>query len=164
MRTLAGWPRFAAAEETSEAMFYETLGRLLTQASEDLEVATHSADDPRRERQLRQIATLLRRTGAIWPRLFDAVECECGLLETAWSEVCAAFEANGVALPATFDPTSKTDRLAHHTALEKALDDVVRALGETEAPWARAAAGELRNRLAEVEAFRGELVDAMFAA
>ena len=145
-------------------MFYETLGRLLAQASEELAGATHSAGDPRRERELRQIATLLRRTGAIWPRLFETLERECGLLETAWSEVCTAFETNGVARPASFDPASKTDRLAHHRALEKALDDAVRVLGETEAPWARAAARGLRNRLAEVEAVRGELVDAMFAA
>lgn len=145
-------------------MFYETLGRLLAQASEELSVAMASAGDPRRERELRQIATLLRRTAAIWPRLFETLECECGLLEAAWSEVCTAFEANGVARPASVDPASKTDRLAHHSALEKALDDAVRVLGETEAPWAHAAARGLRSRLAEVEAVRGELVDAMFAA
>jgi len=145
-------------------MFYETLGRLLVQASEELVGATHSADDPRRQREVRQIATLLRRTGVIWPRLFETLECECGLLEAACGEVCAAFQANGMARPACPDPATGTDRLAYHRALEKALDDAVRALGETDAPWARAAARALRDRLAQVEAVRGELVDAMFAA
>jgi len=86
------------------------------------------------------------------------------LLETAYSQVCAAFEANGVARPASLDPAAGTDRLAHHRALERGLDDAVRALGETDAPWARGAARALRDRLAQVEAVRGELVDAMFAA
>ena len=89
-------------------MFCETLGRLLVQASEELVGATHSADDPRRQREVRQIATLLRRTGVIWPRLFETLECECGLLEAACGEVCAAFQANGMARPACPDPATGT--------------------------------------------------------
>ncbi len=64
----------------------------------------------------------------------------------------------------TLDAVDEADRLAYARALEQVLDVVVGALAERSEPWARASALALRNRLAEVELLRGELVEAMLEA
>jgi hypothetical protein len=147
-------------------MFYDTLGRLVGQASKALVATAGEAEDPRRAREIRQVATLLRRTGAIWPALFSTLDRECRLLEAAWSEARAALEANGAPLPEArdLDAVEEADRLAYARALEQVLDDVVGTLAERDEPWARGAALALRKRLAEVELLRGELVEAMLEA
>jgi hypothetical protein len=147
-------------------MFYDTLGRLVGQASEALVATAGETEDPRRARELRQVATLLRRTGAIWPTLFSTLDRECRLLEMAWSEARAALAENGAPLPETspLDAVEAADRLAYARALEQVLDEVVGFLATRGEPWARASALALRQRLAEVELLRGELVEAMLEA
>ena len=144
-------------------MFYEVIGGLLSRASEGLaEGDAGRRDDERGRRAFRQVTTMLRRLGAIWPQLFAALEEESELLRQAWLLGRAALREHGVEIAAEEEAA---DPLVRYAQLQRNLDAVVIALHRVESEaWARAALVEVRRGLARAAAVQGRLVDDMLAA
>jgi hypothetical protein len=153
-------------------MFYDAFAALIAQAGDALETrdAQHS-DDPRFRREGRQIATFLRRTGAVWSDLFTALQAETRVLEEGHQAVNVKLRAAGCeAVPlrpraAGLGPlasSSETEPLERYRAINRALDEVVERLTpRAREPWAKEALGELRASLARAAAIQGQLVDRM---
>ena len=154
-------------------MFYESIGAQLGRAAEALK-----ADDPsqpldeRGQRERRQITTLLRRIGVIWPKLFRSLDEESEILEATR---CGAAEAarahrliSDLAPDAAADePTSAgiTDPLMRYRRLQCELDELVILLHENgREPWAQDAISSLRRGLAAAAEVQGRLVDEMLSA
>ncbi|MCH2173926.1 hypothetical protein MK489_24360 [Myxococcota bacterium] len=147
-------------------MFYESIGSLLSQAAEVLK-----SDDPDRPmderglRERRQITTLLRRIGAIWPELFQALSEESAVLEAALrrlGEVAREYRL----VPASDDVVmTPVDPLVRYRQLHQALDELVILFHEHgDEDWAQEALHDLRRGLAEAAEIQGRLVDGMLAA
>ncbi len=154
-------------------MFYESIGTQLGRAAEAL-----TADDPSRaldergQRERRQITTLLRRIGVIWPKLFRALDEESEILEATRRSAAETARAHGLipdlaADAAADQPPSAglSDPLMRYRRLQCELDELVILLHEhgTE-PWAQDAIGCLRRGLADAAEVQGRLVDEMLAA
>ncbi len=145
-------------------MFYEVIGSLLARASQSL--ATGDAgrrDDERGQRAFRQLVTLLRRIGAIWPQLFAALDEESEILRETLAAGQAALREHG--LQARTGGGELAGPLQRYAQLERDLDAVVIALHEHEdEPWALEALADIRRGLAAAVAVQGRLVDDMLAA
>ncbi len=147
-------------------MFYELIGTLLGQAAEAL-----SADPPgdlgdeRAQRGQRQLTTLLRRIGAIWPDLFSALEEECSILEETVRGTAEAARMHGVVRAESRAIRGSSDPLTRYRELLCELDEWVILLHERgEEPWAGDALRALRRGLADAFEVQGRLVDGMLAA
>ena len=154
-------------------MFYESIGAQLVRAAEAL-----TADDPSRaldergQRERRQITTLLRRVGVIWPKLFRALDEESEILEATRRAAAEAVRAHRPIpdLPgeaAAEEPASAgiADPLQRYRRLQCELDELVILLHEHgREPWAQDAIGRLRRGLADAAEVQGRLVDEMLAA
>jgi len=141
-------------------MFYDAFAALIAQAGDALEARdAEPSDDPRFLREGRQIATFLRRTGAVWSDLFSALQQETQVLEEGHEGVSARLRAAGLeSLPTR----SETEPLERYRAVNRALDELVEQLTpHAREPWAQEALGELRASLAQAAAIQGQLVDRM---
>ncbi|MBJ22757.1 MAG: hypothetical protein GY910_28605 [bacterium] len=147
-------------------MFYESIGAQLSQVSEAL-----AADDPSREldergrRERRQMTTLLRRIGAIWPDLFCALKEESAILDATRRGALEAVRAKGLIAPGENPGATASDPLERYRQLLCEIDELVILLhtqrGEA---WAAETLRTLRGGLAEAAKIQGRLVDAMLAA
>ena len=142
-------------------MFYEGIGRLIAESAALL-AAGQEGDDTKAQRAQRGIVTLLRRVGAVWPGVFDALREETAVLERTLARAREAAAAHGIEVEAE---APVPDPVGHYGALERELDALVaRFHGEGDADWAQSALRELRRGLAEAAEVQGRLVDAMLAA
>ncbi len=154
-------------------MFYESIGAQLGRAAEALTADdTSRALDERGQRERRQITTLLRRIGVIWPKLFRALDEESEILEATRHSAAEAARAHRLmpdlpAQDATDQPASagNVDPLLRYRRLQCELDELVILLHEHgQEPWAQQAIGRLRRGLADAAEVQGRLVDEMLAA
>lgn len=143
-------------------MFYDALGSLVGQAGLALgERDERGSQDARDERELRQIGLLLRRARGVWPLLFETLDAESRVLESALDELDRAFEAQG--LPPV-DRSEQTAPLDRYRDLERAIDRALeRLLERANEEWSMTARRVLRARLAEAAQIQGQLTDAMLA-
>lgn len=159
-------------------MFYESIGAQLGRAAESL-----AADDPnqpideRGQRERRQTIKLLRRIGAIWPQLFQALDEESAILEATLRSATEAARANALALQnnkhedkdedkhedkETDTSAGNADPLARYRGLLLELDGLVIRLHERgHEPWAQDALRSLRRGLSDAAQVQGRLVDEM---
>ena len=155
-------------------MFYESIGAQLGRAAESL-----AADDPnqpideRGQRERRQTIKLLRRIGAIWPQLFQALDEESAILEATLRSATEAARANDLALQnnrhedkhedqETDTSASNADPLTRYRGLLLELDGLVIRLHERgHEPWAQDALRSLRRGLSDAAQVQGRLVDEM---
>lgn len=146
------------------SLFYETIGVLVSGAGEALvrsELA--SQRDERGQREFRQITTLLRRVGVIWPQLFSALAEESAILEETLRAAASVARDHGLT-PDDAD-ADVADPLARYSQLLSAIDAMVVLLYEHyDEPWAQDAVRSLRRGLAAAAEVQGRLVDAMLAA
>ncbi len=148
------------------SLFYETIGVLVSGAGEAL-VRSDLANerDERGQREFRQITTLLRRVGVVWPQLFSALAEESAILEKTLRDAASAARDHGLTSNDTDAPAAVADPLARYSRLLTALDAVVVLLYEHyDEPWAQDALRSLRRGLAAAAEVQGRLVDAMLAA
>ena len=144
-------------------MFYEALGSLLGQAGSALDSSSGDAmpADGRTQRESRQIALLLRRTRAIWPRLFASLARETSILRQGLDEANSVLTSRGLA-PCSAE--ADDDPLLTYRRMGRALDRAVERLASlADQDWAADALVALRRRLAEAEAVQGRLVDQMLS-
>jgi hypothetical protein len=141
-------------------MFYDALGSLLGQAGDAIERAGERTEsDARGQREARQIGLLLRRTYAIWPRLFETLVTETGILVRGLEEVNIELDRRGLE---TNRVPPESDPLAYYRSIGLALDATIARLGERPAEdWSEAALASLRRSLAESAEVQGRLVDEM---
>ncbi len=144
-------------------MFYDALGSLLGQAGAAM--VSSNADalpaDDRTQRESRQIALLLRRTRAIWPRLFASLALETEILRRGLEEANAVLTARGLA---ACSAEADDDPLLAYRRIGRALDSVVERLADqADQAWAAHALVALRRRLAEAAEVQGRLVDRMLS-
>ena len=155
-------------------MFYESIGAQLGRAAESL-----AADDPnqpideRGQRERRQTIKLLRRIGAIWPQLFQALDEESAILEATLRSATEAARANDLALQNNRHEDKHEDKetdtsagnanpLARYRGLLLELDGLVIRLHERgHEPWAQDALRSLRRGLSDAAQVQGRLVDEM---
>ena len=145
------------------SLFYETIGPLLGRAADALEGADLPAPpDERRQRELRQIRTLLRRIRAIWPDMFHALAEETAILEATLRAAISQANAHGL------DPEGEgaaAGPLDRYRGLLGALDAMVILLQEhAEEVWAQDAMRSIRRGLADAAEVQGRLVDDMLRA
>ena len=142
-------------------MFYEGIGKLIGEAASML-AEERQGGDAKDQRAQRGITTLLRRLGAVWPGVFDALREETRVLEATLDAARKVVVEHGLTLspePAVPDP------VGHYGALQRELDGLVERLHAQEgAAWAEAALRDVRRGLAEAAEVQGRLVDAMLAA
>lgn len=155
-------------------MFYESIGAQLGRAAESL-----AADDPnqpideRGQRERRQTIKLLRRIGAIWPQLFQALDEESAILEATLRSASEAARANDLTLQNNKHEDKHEDKetdtsagnanpLARYRGLLLELDGLVIRLHERgHEPWAQDALRSLRRGLSDAAQVQGRLVDEM---
>ena len=144
-------------------MFYEALGTLLGQAAGAFANAPAGGGDARSQREIRNVSTLLRRTGAIWPRLFRTLGEETSILEATFEEVSAVAREHGIDVaPPSED---RADPLARYAALQRSLDELTARLHATpDEAWASDALRRLRRGLTDAAEAQGRLVDEMLAS
>ncbi len=150
-------------------MFYESIGAQLSRASEAL-----ASDDPTRalderdQRERRQITTLVRRIGAIWPDLFSALNEESAILDATRRGALETARAHGLEVSGdTAEAASAAiaDPLARYRQLLCEVDELVILLHtRRDEDWAEQALRNLRRGLADAAEVQGRLVDAMLAA
>ncbi len=148
------------------SLFYETIGSLVSGAGERLVRSDLASEqDERGQREFRQITTLLRRVGVIWPQLFSALAEESAILEETLRGAAAAARDYELT-PGDADAVAEiADPLARYSRLLAALDAMVVLLYEHhDEPWAQDAVRSLRRGLAAAAEVQGRLVDAMLAA
>ena len=146
-------------------MFYDAFADLIAQSGDALETreANHS-EDPRFRREGRQIATLLRRTGAVWAELFSTLEAENRILERGLETAHQRISAAGNSLEVAADVASALEAapLQRYRALNLALDGAIKHLAPlAQEAWAEDALYEIRSALAEAAQTQGRLVDRM---
>jgi len=141
-------------------MIYEALGSMLGQAGDAVQTRQESGlDDARSQRDIRQLALLLRRTRAIWPDLFSTLAAETEALERGLelaNERLGAQDLERIVLP------RETDPLARYRHVNRALEEAIVRLG-TCAETANAALREIRAHLAEAAEIQGRLIDHMLS-
>jgi hypothetical protein len=146
-------------------VIYEVIGPLMRHAGEALTTrhGGNAAKDVRSDREFRQIATLLKRIGVIWPQLFANLDRENRVYAATLAEVRDQCAANGVELPA---PTaSSADPLIRYRENQLDLDRAVQLLQpHAKTEWGAAAVRRLRAGLAEAAEIQGELIDGALAA
>ena len=147
-------------------MFYESIGAQLGRAAQAL-----ADDDPSRsrdergQRERRQIVSLLRRVGAIWPELFRALDEESKILEATLRSATAAARAQRLGPEGEPASAATVNPLARYRQLLCELDELVILLHEHgEQPWAQDALRSLRRGLADAAEVQGRVVDNMLAA
>ena len=148
------------------SLFYETIGSLVSGAGERLVRSDLAGQrDERGQREFRQITTLLRRVGVIWPQLFAALAEESAILEETLRSAASAARDHELT-PKDADAVAEVaDPLARYSRLLSALDAMVVLLYEHhDEPWAQDALRSLRRGLADAAEVQGRLVDAMLAA
>ncbi len=143
-------------------MFYESIGALLGQAGESI-----AADDPsllvdeRAQRERRQTTKLLRRIGAIWPQLFQALDEESSILDATLHNACEVAQAHHLA-GISRTANREADPLVRYRRFLCELDELVIQLHEhSEETWAQDALRSLRGGLADAADVQGRLVDHM---
>lgn len=144
-------------------MFYEALGSLLGQAGAaiDASVGDAASVDGRTQRESRQIALLLRRTRAIWPRLFATLAQETEILRRGLEEANSVLTARGGAASTV---EADDDPLLDYRRIGLALDSVVgRLADQADQAWAAEALVALRRRFSEAAELQGRLVDQMLS-
>ena len=142
-------------------MFYEGIGKLLAEAATML-AAGPQGGDVKAQRAQRGITTLLRRLGAVWPGVFDALRDETVVLERTISVARKVAAEHGLDLA---PEPSVPDPVGHYGALQRELDTLVEhfhAAGD--AAWAQTALRDIRRGFAEAAEVQGRLVDAMLAS
>jgi len=165
-------------------MFYDAFAALIGQSGDAMQARQESpSDDPRFQREGRQIATFLRRSGAIWDDLFRTLVAETEALERGLDSANEALFAHG--FPRTSIPVSGSgpiDPLERYRAVNRALDSIIERLTplsseagpeatpNTGAPanspgnaraWASETLRNLRSSLAHAAEIQGRLVDRM---
>ena len=143
-------------------MFYESIGTLLGQAGDSI-----AADDPnvvvdeRAQRERRQTTKLLRRIGAIWPQLFQALDEESSILDATLRTACEAARTHHLA-EISSTAGSEADPLTRYRRLLCELDELVIQLHEhSDETWAQDALRSVRGGLADAAEVQGRLVDHM---
>jgi hypothetical protein len=145
-------------------LFYEVIGTLLSRIGEALPAGDGpAASQGGTDRRTRQMALTLRRIGAIWPDLPDALRREIEILTDAVAEVEATITNAGVAPEAVF-PERTADPLAHHRQLLQRLERAIVLLHQHhQESWAADALHRARRAMADAAAVHGELVDRALA-
>jgi hypothetical protein len=142
------------------SMFYELVGKLLENSGEALIAPTldDSMDVEREQRQVRQIALLMRRVGAILPDMFSRLERETEVLSSTLDSVVHDIREAGhdweitVAWP--------RDPLDRYRVLNAELERTVVLLHSYyEEAWANVALSTLRRGMLQAAEIQGELVD-----
>lgn len=145
-------------------MFYEAIGMLVEHAGETL--TTRHGDgrdkDVRDQREFRQITTLLKRVGAMWPHVFTSLDTEVAVLERTLDGAVAAFPELRAQLSGTEGRAE--DPLLRYRQVLADLDVVVLSLhGRPDDPAAVSAMRAVRRGLAEASEIQGRLVDLALA-
>lgn len=142
------------------SMFYELVGKLLENSGEAL--IGHTVDDSidveREQRQVRQIALLMRRVGAILPDMFSTLERETEVLSSTLDSVVHDIREAGQdwEITAAWPP----DPLDRYRVLNSELERTVVLLHSYhEEAWANAALSTLRRGMLQAAEIQGELVD-----
>jgi len=142
-------------------MFYEGIGKLLSEAAAML-AAGQAGGDAKAQRAQRGITTLLRRLGAVWPGVFDALRDETSVLETTLATARRVAELHGIEIARE---VSVADPVGHYAALQRELDSVVEGFHAAgDEAWAQSALRDIRRGFAEAAEVQGRLVDAMLAS
>jgi hypothetical protein len=141
-------------------MFYEAIGALFQNAGEALST-NHGGDKPRDvrdQREFRQITSLLKRIGAIWPDLFASLDQEIAVYEATLADVAVVYANAG--LPAPHISTPDSDPLKRYRQVLSDLDLIVEhSHASSELPWASATITRVRSGLIEASDIQGRLVD-----
>ena len=147
-------------------MFYESIGMLLGGAAESLAAGADDASgDEREARRRRQITTLVRRLGAVWPDLFAALAEETAILETTLAGALQAARANELPVPPSAGGAAPSDPLERYRAVMRELDELLIGFhAREEETWAGEAVRRVRRGLADAAEVQGRIVDAMLAA
>lgn len=146
-------------------MIYEALGNLLGQAGEAVgEAMLEEQGDARQSREVRQIATLLRRTSGVWSGVFSALGEESAILAEAVSEANETLDANGLEpIRVGSEEAPSVGSIEHYRALAWAADKILETLLMSQDPWRLDARKRLRDRLAAAAEIQGRLTEAMLA-
>ena len=142
------------------SMFYELVGKLLENSGEALisPAADDSIDDEREQRQVRQIALLMRRVGAILPDMFSTLERESEVLSSTLDSVVQDIREAGHdwEITAPWPP----DPLERYRVLNAELERTVVLLHRYhEEAWSNVALSTLRRGVLHAAEIQGELVD-----
>jgi hypothetical protein len=142
-------------------MFYEGIGKLLAEAA-SLLAAGQKGGDAKAQRAQRGITTLLRRLGAVWPGVFDALRDETSVLEVTLASARKVATEHGIEIERE---ARVTDPVGHYGALQRELDAIVeRFHAAGDEAWAQSALRDIRRGFAEAAEVQGRLVDAMLAS
>jgi hypothetical protein len=147
-------------------MFYESIGAQLGRAA--VALASDEPDrslDEREQRERRQITTLCRRIGVIWPELFSALAEESAILDATRRGALESARAHGVVSRGDVRSATLSDPLARYRQLLCEVDELVVLLhAQNDQPWAEEALRILRRGLKDAADVQGRLVDAMLAS
>ncbi len=120
--------------------------------------------DERGQRERRGTTRMLRRIGAIWPTLFEALNEESEILDATLRSAAAAARAQQRAPTEDRASAATADPLARYRLLLFELDQMVILLHEHgEQPWAQDALRSLRRGLFDAAEVQGREVDDMLA-
>jgi hypothetical protein len=145
-------------------MFYDAFAALIGQSGDAMQTRQESpSDDPRSQREGRQIATFLRRTAVVWDDLFATLQAETRALERGLEQANEVLRAHGLEPAETCE---QSDPLERYRALNRGLDAIVERLtplasGTASEAWASDTLRALRANLAEAFEIQGRLVDRM---
>lgn len=144
-------------------MFYDAFAALIGQAG-DAVTARPSGDseDPRFQREGRQIATFLRRTAAVWPEIFATLAAETEALERGLTQTNTALTKNGLAPIGVEEASLPVGPLERYRVINLCLDRSIEQLAAaSNASWVESALRDVRASLAEASEIQGRLVDRM---
>jgi hypothetical protein len=145
-------------------VFYEAIGMLVEHAGETL-TARHAdgrEKDVRDQREFRQITTLLKRVGAMWPHVFTSLEAELDVLERTLDGAVAALPELSGQVSGGADRSE--DPLQRYRQVLADLDVVVVTLHDRAGdPTAATVVRAVRRGLAEAAEIQGRLVDLALA-
>ena len=107
----------------------------------------------------------MRRIGAIWPILFQALAQETAILEATLKSALESARENALPVPPSPDEPAPADPLERYRGLLREIDEIlVEFHAREDEAWAGEAVRRVRRGLADAAEVQGRVVDAMLAA
>lgn len=141
-------------------MFYEGIGKLLAETATILAAGDAAADEKARRAQ-RGLTTLLRRVGAAWPGIFNALAEETAVFEATLERARAAAARQGLEVPAE---AAVSDPVAYYGALQRELQAYIVGFHAAGTDAATEALRDIRRGMAEAAEIQGVIVEHMLAS